>query len=663
VNLPVARFRFALRLAHKIAAIGLVGIAGLFLVSAIYLSGLSSQEQHRKAVAQANEIAGVMKRLSDGLLQARQAEKEFLLRSDESFAKAHLDLSKTIHEDLEAMKQLAGKSGYGELVGNVIAIRRGIESYTTHFTALAAARQQLGLDENSGQEGALRKSVHFVESKLKEFDQPRLAVLMLMMRRHEKDFMLRRQMKYGDEIKKRAEEFSAVLAASTIPAESQKDIAEKLDAYQRDFFAWMNTADELAFERQAVTDAYAQIDPQIASFQQTVERIRTAQESAEVAARENTTMRMQVAILVITLGVGAAVYLLGRAVSRPLRTMTTAMSELAAGKFDIILPGVTRRDEIGEMARAIETFKAKAVEKAQLDAQHEQARTGAAAQERRSEMHRLAAGFEAAVGGIVEAVSSTSSQLVGAARLLTTTADATQTLSAKVATASEQASANVQSAAAASEQLAIAVDEINRQVTESGKIAGEAVKQVDQTDARIGELSQAAGRIGEVVRLITAIAEQTNLLALNATIEAARAGAAGKGFAVVASEVKQLATQTAKATEEIGSQISGMQAATQVAVGAIKEIGVTIKRIATISAAISAAVDQQGSAAQEITRNVNGAAHSASQVAGSIGDVARGAGDTGTASNQVLASAGALSKESARLKTEVEKFLAGVRAA
>jgi methyl-accepting chemotaxis protein len=164
------------------------------------------------------------------------------------------------------MKQLATSSGYGELVGNVIAIRRGIESYTTHFTLLAAARRQLGLDENSGLEGALRKSVHQIESKLNEFDQPRLSVLMLMMRRHEKDFMLRRQARYGEDIKKRAAEFATALAASTIPPAAQKDITEKLAAYQRDFFAWMNTADEVAFERQAVADAYAQIDPQIASF-------------------------------------------------------------------------------------------------------------------------------------------------------------------------------------------------------------------------------------------------------------------------------------------------------------------------------------------------------------------------------------------------------------
>jgi methyl-accepting chemotaxis protein len=207
------------------------------------------------------------------------------------------------------------------------------------------------------------------------------------------------------------------------------------------------------------------------------------------------------------------------------------------------------------------------------------------------------------------------------------------------------------------------VDEISRQVQESAKIADEAVKQAQQTDARINALSQAAGRIGDVVKLITAIAEQTNLLALNATIEAARAGEAGRGFAVVASEVKQLASQTAKATDEIGTQIAGMQAATNESVAAIKEIGGTISRIAQIASTIATAVEEQGAATQEIARNVQQAAHGTSKVASNITDVNRGAGETGSASTQVLASAQSLSRESHHLKAEVDKFLSTVRAA
>jgi methyl-accepting chemotaxis protein len=221
----------------------------------------------------------------------------------------------------------------------------------------------------------------------------------------------------------------------------------------------------------------------------------------------------------------------------------------------------------------------------------------------------------------------------------------------------------VQSVASATEELGSSVNEISRQVQESSRIAIDAVKQAENTDGRIVQLSHAAGRIGEVVKLITAVAEQTNLLALNATIEAARAGEAGRGFAVVASEVKALAAQTAKATDEIGTQIAGMQSATQDAVVSIKEISQTIGRISEIATTIASAVEEQGAATQEISRNVQQAAQGTSQVAGNISDVNDGASETGSASAQVLASARSLSSDSNHLRLEVDKFLATVRAA
>jgi methyl-accepting chemotaxis protein len=342
--------------------------------------------------------------------------------------------------------------------------------------------------------------------------------------------------------------------------------------------------------------------------------------------------------------------------------MTLAMRELASGRLDLAIPGVGRRDEIGAMAAAVEVFKGNAIERLRLEAEAKEGERRAAAQ-RRADMHRLADEFQDAVGAIVNTVSANSTQLEAAAGILTKTAAVTQQLSGSVAAASEQASANVQSVASATEEMTSSVNEISRQVQESARIAGGAVKQAQQTDARINALSQAAGRIGDVVKLITAIAEQTNLLALNATIEAARAGEAGRGFAVVASEVKQLASQTAKATDEIGTQIAGMQTATRESVAAIKEIGTTIDRISQIASTIAAAVEEQGAATQEIARNVGEAAKGTQQVAGNITDVNRGAGETGSASAQVLSSAQSLSSESNHLKAEVDKFLMTVRAA
>jgi methyl-accepting chemotaxis protein len=282
---------------------------------------------------------------------------------------------------------------------------------------------------------------------------------------------------------------------------------------------------------------------------------------------------------------------------------------------------------------------------------------------RKVAMRKLADDFESAVGKIVDTVSMTAMELEGAASTLSRTAETTQQLSSAVAAASEESSANVQSVSAATDEMAASVNEISRQVQESSRIATEAVSQAEKTDNRISELSQAAGRIGDVIKLITAIAEQTNLLALNATIEAARAGAAGKGFAVVAQEVKQLASQTAKATDEIRGQIAGMQTATQESVTAIKEIGDTIDRISQIATTVATAVEEQGASTQEIARNVQQAAHGTAQVTGNITEVTRGASETGSASAQVLSSAKSLTSESNQLKMEVAKFLATVRAA
>jgi methyl-accepting chemotaxis protein len=361
---------------------------------------------------------------------------------------------------------------------------------------------------------------------------------------------------------------------------------------------------------------------------------------------------------------GAALaLLLGKGISRPITAMCKAMRELAGGNFDVVLPGLGRRDELGEMAGAVEEFKMQAIAKAERDAAAQDAQNRASSAARRAELIRFADDFEAAVGAIVSNVSASAVQLESAAGTLTRTAETTQSLSSQVAGASEQASSNMQSVAAATEELSTSVDEIGRRVRESNKIAEAAVLQAQQTDGRIGKLSRAAQEIGDVVKLITAIAEQTNLLALNATIEAARAGDAGRGFAVVASEVKSLASQTAKATDEISSHIMGMQGATQESVAAIKEIGGTIGQISNIASSIASAVEQQSSATQEIARSVQNVAQGTQEAAVNIMQVNRGATETGSASEEVLNSAKTLSTESARLREELDRFMANIRAA
>ena len=354
-------------------------------------------------------------------------------------------------------------------------------------------------------------------------------------------------------------------------------------------------------------------------------------------------------------------YYVGRGVVRRLVHLQNSMKSVAAGDLaaEISTGG---SDEIADMAEALQVFKGNMIESNRLRAERSDAEKQTRAQ-RRNEMQKLADEFEAAVGEIVQTVSSASTELEASATSLTRTAEETQQLSGRVEAVSEEASSNVRSVAAATDEMTASIAEISRQVQESNRIAGEAVSQAEATDARINELSKAALRIGDVVNLITTIAEQTNLLALNATIEAARAGDSGRGFAVVAQEVKALAAQTASATNEISSQIAGMQLATQESVGAIKQIGTTISRISEIAATIATSVEQQGGATQEIARNVEQATQGTSEVAINIVDVNKGARETGSASAKVLSSAQSLSGESNRLKLEVAKFLNTVRAA
>jgi methyl-accepting chemotaxis protein len=455
----------------------------------------------------------------------------------------------------------------------------------------------------------------------------------------------------------------AIPAAEEKVAQSVKDAKVQLEEYRKALTKLVDNAkevDELSIEMADSTVAIMKASNAMKADLLADQQRLDSESGATISETEH--LIVALAIGGFLLG-GVLAMLLGRGISRPMIAMCKAMRELAGGNFDVVLPGLGRKDELGEMAAAVEEFKMQAIAKAERDAAALDAQNKAAAAGRRAELIRFADEFEATVGSIVANVSASAVQLEASAGTLTRTAETTQNLSGQAAGASEQASSNMQSVAAATEELSASVDEIGRQVQESNKIAEAAVLQAQQTDGRIGKLSRAAQEIGDVVKLITAIAEQTNLLALNATIEAARAGDAGRGFAVVASEVKSLASQTAKATDEISTHIAGMQGATQESVAAIKEIGGTIAQISNIASTIASAVEEQSSATQEIARSVQTVAEGTGEAAVNIMEVNRGAAETGSASADVLDSARSLSAESSRLREELDRFMANIRAA
>ncbi|WP_374380799.1 methyl-accepting chemotaxis protein [Dongia sp.] len=465
-----------------------------------------------------------------------------------------------------------------------------------------------------------------------------------------------------DEIGRRAD---SDLEHQSLDAAKQA-YADLIAAFEQDMLPLLKQDPGINDSMRAVDD---RLDTAAAALADNLMKIRQSIDEEAVAhdADFDATGDRSVLTGAILAGVAALVALgvafgLTRMIAHPIKALTAVMNVLAGGRTDVDIPGTGRRDELGGMAAAVGVFRQNMIDSERLRAEQERMKEQAAA-ERRSTMLRMADDFESAVGSVIQVVTSAATELQSSAEAMTGTAERTAKQSTVVASASEEASSNVQTVAAATEELTSSVQEISRQVAQSNGMTAAAVTDADRTNAKVEALAGAAQRIGDVVRLISDIAGQTNLLALNATIEAARAGEAGRGFAVVASEVKNLAGQTAKATEEITEHVSSIQLETEGSVRAIADIGETIRSISSISGAIAAAVEEQSAATQEIARNIQQAAIGTSEVSSNIGSVTQAASETGSAATQVLGAARELSRQADALTNEVNRFLGTIRAA
>lgn len=658
---PRTQYTLASRLTLRrlILGLGLVGVIAALAIAFLGYRSTTMLETLQVRIEHEAETEAKAAKLDKLLLQARRAEKDFMLRREKRFADRATAVA---GEALAVLNELKTDVAHLDptLGSGLARLEPHLNAYRDAFAKLVTAETTLGLNENSGLEGVLRTAVQAVERSVRETRNETLATLVLMMRRHEKDFMLRRDERYRAELAKRVEEFAEASAAIEDPVQRQF-LVNQVRSYKTNFDAYVAQRMEGIARAAELSAAYALAEPLLEAFDKQLEALGKDMRTA-AAVQRAAQDRFTIGMIVLAMGgLLAMVFAISRAITRPIVGMTGAMRSIAEGNFAVDIPCRERRDELRAMADALEVFRNNGVERQALMAEAE--REQAIRARRQAALERAIGTFEASATAVMATVASASTELHAAAESMSGVAEETLMQSTSVASAAEQASTSVQSVAAAGEELSASTNAIVQQAQHSSTIANRAVQDAEATNAKVQELATAAEQIGRVVELIRGIAGQTNLLALNATIEAARAGEAGRGFAVVASEVKELAGQTSKATNEIAEAISAIQCTTEEAIETIRKITLTIGDMNEISTSITSSMSEQGRATAEIAESVQQAAIGTGEVSAAITHVTTAATTSGAAAAQVLSAASELSRQSEVLRSEMDRFLADARAA
>lgn len=661
-------FLSRMKLVYQISLLSIVALAIFAIVGATQFIADQQRKSAQVTAKAATADQLIVDEVSREFLNARRHEKDFILRRDMSYVGAH---SATIDNVRSGLDALAGREELGDLLGQVDQARVSIESYVSEFATVVDLQSKVGLDQDSGLLGEMRSAASEVEAALGEVAKLEamlgltatkdLSIAVLQMRRDEKDFLNRRDPAYVDSVEATSKQFaSALQKAGSIQDDKKAQLAKLMDSYLADFKALADATLAREDSLARLGEYYAAAEPVLETLSVEIGRVSLAmQQRAEDIAQTGVKVTFAIfvagALILILMSV-----ILARAIVGAITGLTAKMAKLAANDFEVKLDEANRKDEIGEMGRSVVVFRENGLERQKLEAKQREVDEK---QRQRIELQeRHIREFDNDVVEMMSEVGTAVQQLHSVSEVLRRSASTADNQSTTVSAGSEEASSNVQLVATAATELSASIHEIAGQVGDTSQMAISASERAQSTNDEIQGLNAAAVRIGEVIGLINDIAGQTNLLALNATIEAARAGEAGKGFAVVASEVKNLANQTAKATEDITSQINDIQEATQSAVGAIDEIVKMITEISERASTVAAAVEQQTVATSEISQNVEQAASATSDISNAMQGVSTAVAETSEAATDVRGSADNLGRQSDNLSERIDRFLEEMRA-